>query len=970
MDILEYIKKMQEMYGEDVITTNEFTKRNLFGGGGFVFRGIRALYKGKKGLQTGRIEKELMKKYRDEGMELIDAVTTANREAYEIVDNRKLKIVQDAMKKVDIRSDDYIRLMDEEFRLNDPESYTFIKKMVERGRDDLANKTRAARFPDWAESNFGENYDEVLLRNQAQALKAQSDEIDRMYPTDDPDVGPSFVGEQQMVDEIDEMNKANIAELLEGKKKHAVGGRVGYNDGQLVTPSVDGSRPGYAKQTKDFKTNFVNIKDIKKYDKKLLNKSIIVSEIVSEKIGANQAERVTLKNIFNVVNRTKDGDKLIENFKKNPNAENLLKLKARRKNRISFEKQQALPPIEKIELRKRKRIAENKWRNSGKGIKFYNSYLSQSGIFPARTVEERIWRDIYRASKQKKGESRFILKYPKSANVDKISGLPQTVTSKLTGNEYIPWDKFYKNITFYDTVSKKNIKFNTVRNWMSNNIKNGAKKYDNAVKNYKASNVINTFEIDGVALSKLAKDKQKDVFAKRITTAAAVNHRSGLNNFWDTEVTTASSNKMLNNKVQANITAYKNASNPNIEKKLLNIMKQNAKKIEGGGTIVLDDKITLGKKPTIKSVVSALEKELDVEIPLRPLLLKLSAEIDSDCKQAIASGGRVGLKTIGSPELCITKAKNYMSEQLEKGIGTQQNAKTSLIKRILAGSANFIKQNLSPKELLKIENLIGKPALYGAAAFETGLVADDVLRKGKPLNVAAAESLFGSILNLDANVARAKNLLESNVQLSPAAKEYAQNILDYDKYRKLDLSFPSSLIASKMPGSDRYFKMQEDLKNKIESTPDTGAMDYMSALDESEGAFKAKPKKLFGLEIDSPDAPEVTPLTNKLAKPARTRGPMTAKKEMKIDFSLPTYDRSPTYTNEELNNFLKKIGEKPLAPGEGTLFRMNEPDQRGLYGTQEKFATGGIVGDKSGPPPTGGPMSQGLRSLYNNGRKL
>ena len=28
------------------------------------------------------------------------------------------------------------------------------------------------------------------------------------------------------------------------------------------------------------------------------------------------------------------------------------------------------------------------------------------------------------------------------------------------------------------------------------------------------------------------------------------------------------------------------------------------------------------------------------------------------------------------------------------------------------------------------------------------------------------------------------------------------------------------------------------LKNKIESTPDTGAMDYMSALDESEGTFK------------------------------------------------------------------------------------------------------------------------------------
>ena len=210
------------------------------GGGGFVFKGIRALYKAKKGLQTGRIEKELMRKYRDEGMELIDAVTTANREAYEIVDNRKLDIVQDAMTKVDIRSDDYIRLMDEQIRLTDYELYKDIKRWDEY-RPDLSAKVRARHDPYWAESNFGENYDEVLLSNQAKALKAQSDEIDRMYPADDPDVGPSFVGEAQTVKEIDEMNKANIAELFEGKKKHAVGGRVGFYKGRLVT---QGKRKG------------------------------------------------------------------------------------------------------------------------------------------------------------------------------------------------------------------------------------------------------------------------------------------------------------------------------------------------------------------------------------------------------------------------------------------------------------------------------------------------------------------------------------------------------------------------------------------------------------------------------------------------------------------------------------------------------------------------------------------------------
>jgi len=41
---------------------------------------------------------------------------------------------------------------------------------------------------------------------------------------------------------------------------------------------------------------------------------------------------------------------------------------------------------------------------------------------------------------------------------------------------------------------------------------------------------------------------------------------------------------------------------------------------------------------------------------------------------------------------------------------------------------------------------------------------------------------------------------------------------------------------------------------------------------------------------------------------------------------------------------------------------------------QELFAGGGIAGlsggDKSGRPPESGPASQGLRSLYKNGRKL
>ncbi len=702
---------------------------------------------------------------------------------------------------------------------------------------------------------------------------------------------------------------------------------------------------------------------------------------MSEKIGANQAERVTLKNIFNVVNRTKDGDKLIENFKKNPNAENLLKLKARRKNRISFEKQQALPPLEKIELRKRKRIAEQKWRNSGKGIKFYNNYLSQGGIFPARTAEERIWRDIYRASTQKKEKSRFILKYPKSANVDKISGLPQTVTSKITGKDYIPWDKFYKDITFYDTVTKKNIKFNTVKKWMTDNVQDGARKYDNAIKNYKASNVINTFEIDGVALSKLAKDKQKGVFAKRITTAAAVNHRSGLNNFWDTEVITSSGNKMLNEKVQANISAYKNASNPNIEKKLLNIMKQNAKKIKGGGTIVLDDKTVLGKKPTIKSVVSALEKELNVKIPLN----RLTKLIEDLCPKGKASGGRIGYQDAGVVGKTLQCGLNQFNKNIKTG-----NANSVLMRRILANGGNILTsagKQLNPAELLKLRNLIGPQALGFIAAYEAGVITDDVLRKGIPLNESVAKNwLTKSFVPFSEEFARQKNLLKSGT-LNENQRIYALDMMKAEKaFKEMDRieGMERDQLVEGTMDDDFIFNSQEKIDaaktnvNRIiedldsrDSFRNTGKqMENIRAMDEMEASRMAKKRysPFFG-KLG-------TPLVNKLATPPGRRiGPMTAKKEMKIDFSLPTYDRMKTPTDQDILNTYRQYGiisptefkTGVLQPGEGTLIRMMQGGQ-GLYGTQ--FATGGIVGDKSGPPPTGGPMSQGLRSLYNNGKKL
>ena len=172
--------------------------------------GIASLYKGIKGLQQGRIQKELINKYKSEGMNLIEALNKANLESTQIVKNRKLKIIQDKLNETSVLTDDYVTLIDEEIKLNDPELFEDIRKFEKNNRPDLADKMRALRHPDWAEANFGKNYEDVLQDRQNKAIKQMMDDIPN-------------VKERTVVDDIDDMNQANIDEFL-GRKKNAEGG--------------------------------------------------------------------------------------------------------------------------------------------------------------------------------------------------------------------------------------------------------------------------------------------------------------------------------------------------------------------------------------------------------------------------------------------------------------------------------------------------------------------------------------------------------------------------------------------------------------------------------------------------------------------------------------------------------------------------------------------------------------------------
>ena len=168
-----------------------------------------SIFKGLAGIMQGKISKELIKKYKDEGMDLIDAITKGNQEADQLVKQRKLTFLKDKFQDTNILTDDYVRLIDEEIKLNDPELFKTIRQFEKNNRPALADKMRALRHPDWAEATFGEDYMTVLEKGQTRELLSQ------MNPN---------IKERTVLDDIDDMNKANIDELFGGRKKNADGG--------------------------------------------------------------------------------------------------------------------------------------------------------------------------------------------------------------------------------------------------------------------------------------------------------------------------------------------------------------------------------------------------------------------------------------------------------------------------------------------------------------------------------------------------------------------------------------------------------------------------------------------------------------------------------------------------------------------------------------------------------------------------
>ena len=304
--------------------------------------------------------------------------------------------------------------------------------------------------------------------------------------------------------------------------------------------------------------------------------------------------------------------------------------------------------------------------------------------------------------------------------------------------------------------------------------------------------------------------------------------------------------------------------------------------------------------------------------------------------------------------------KEKLQKLLFEGGGTK--VERGLVQRIVSGGGKMAISMLNPAELIKLKNLIGPGALGIMAAFEAGVVTDDVLRMGKPLNESLASNwLFKSFRPHSEEFEKQKNLLQSG-KLTGSQREYAlemmkmEQILKEDKRIKMmestqlvDGAFDDNFtITSQEEINTAKQKLRErfDRVNDYVLEEGTGRqLENEAAMAEKEATEMAK-KKFSPLFGDSG-----TPLVNMAPRPRNMgRGPMTEQKRMNLDFGIPgytPYNKAYTPSNKEISDYYQTL-EKPRAlnPGEGTLIRMNlasRDGNRSIYGANDKFAEGGLA---------------------------
>ena len=339
-----------------------------------------------------------------------------------------------------------------------------------------------------------------------------------------------------------------------------------------------------------------------------------------------------------------------------------------------------------------------------------------------------------------------------------------------------------------------------------------------------------------------------------------------------------------------------------------------------------------------------------------------------------AAGGRI-LFSKGTPGASLTECGKKGVARFIDDLKSGNYSKAT--KDVLKSGGQFIKGALNPMELLKLRNLIGPAAMGFMAAFEGGVITDDVIRQGTPLNESLANNwLTKSFLPYTKDYAQAKNLLESGTVPSNM-KKYVQDVVTFNEglkeVERIE-NMTSSRIADvgdygMIDGSSMYSKEQEDkdvnkLIEKMSTisedvvTPGTAKALEMKALqDEMEATRMAKKEfsPIFSFDklkdvrtpgytgydyVPDEQPVDLRPITYKDAEYKDTKLPLGLEQAYMKQFNLKPRDSLSKYTFEGSDkNVLQELTDEYNMAQRAKQASMYP----GYYGANEKFSEGGIA---------------------------
>ena len=395
------------------------------------------------------------------------------------------------------------------------------------------------------------------------------------------------------------------------------------------------------------------------------------------------------------------------------------------------------------------------------------------------------------------------------------------------------------------------------------------------------------------------------------------------------------------------------ANNLDIRKNIVNASSvenlNTARRIMLEGSELTEKKMLGTMKKTDRSAKTIIDQSF--ENINKPAMFKKEQKIAALLEEfgcGRKAGGRILMKNGGATLTdCAKAGQKKLNLGLTNGFDKTEG---ELAKRILQAGRGM-------GSMFALRNILGPAAIGFTVAAEAGLVGYDMLATGKSFKEAVGASLFnyalGDKTKIDNKKLRYQGYADAGVSANQIGKISAyENAMDEmnNTFAEFDEENRLYNIAANQKGKGR---MDPTRFKKIKQQQ---AENFYNQADKNKALIQDLARTQTESRLDKaldPMVPALMSDADAKRKAMQLTKPLTVKFGNFMDTAFPKGFLSDTTYKEDRDkavNYMPEVQE---------------------YYRGNRFARGGLSGgDTSGPPPESGPMSQGLRSLYKNGRKL